>query len=101
MCCEPGLFLIGTDGTLFFSAVQNMPFARRAGSRKVESLPSTPHFMARNQAKDNLVTVRGGLPQGDVCGGQHYHSYGGREEAANKAIIAWIKDHRVEAFVGE
>ena len=28
MCCEPGLFLIGTDGTLFFSAVQNMPFAR-------------------------------------------------------------------------
>lgn len=28
VCCEPGLFLIGTDGTLFFSAVQNMPFAR-------------------------------------------------------------------------
>ena len=66
-----------------------------------DACPSTPHFMARNQAKDNLVTVRGGLPQGDVCGGQHYHSYGGREEAANKAIIAWIKDHRVEAFVGE
>jgi peroxiredoxin len=26
--CEPGLFLVNPDGTLFFSAVQNMPFAR-------------------------------------------------------------------------
>jgi len=28
VCCEPGLFLINTDGTLFYTAVQNMPFAR-------------------------------------------------------------------------
>ena len=28
VCCEPGLFLISPDKTLFFSAVQNMPFAR-------------------------------------------------------------------------
>jgi peroxiredoxin len=26
--CEPGLFLVRPDGTLFFTAVQNMPFAR-------------------------------------------------------------------------
>ena len=26
--CEPGLFLVRPDGTLFFSVVQNMPFAR-------------------------------------------------------------------------
>ena len=28
ICCEPGLFLINPDKTLFFSAIQNMPFAR-------------------------------------------------------------------------
>ena len=28
VCCEPGLFLISPDKTLFFSAIQNMPFAR-------------------------------------------------------------------------
>jgi peroxiredoxin len=36
ICCEPALFLVGPDKTLWFSAVQNMAFARPRFSDVIE-----------------------------------------------------------------
>ena len=61
----------------------------------------TPYSIVKGYAGENLVTVRGGVPDGDPCGGTHLHSYRGREEVVVKAIISWIKTRRVERLVGE
>lgn len=62
---------------------------------------STPYATVLAYSKNNLITVKGGIPNGDVCGGGHYHSFEGREEASAKAIIKWIKTGQVQATVGE
>lgn len=54
----------------------------------------------REYAGENLVTVRGGVPGGDPCGGAHLHSYQGREELVVRSIISWIKNKKVERLVG-
>ena len=59
----------------------------------------TPYDIVRRYAKDNLVTVRGGVGTGDPCAG-HLHSYEGREDAAGAAVIAWIKTGKVETYAG-
>ena len=61
----------------------------------------TPYDTVVNYSRNNLVTVIGGDPVGDVCGGTHLHSMGGREEVTSRAIIKWIKTGQVEAVVGE
>jgi hypothetical protein len=43
----------------------------------------------------------GGEADGDPCGAGHHHSHQGREAAAMRAIVAWIRTGRVEATVGE
>lgn len=62
---------------------------------------STPYEFVRDYAKDNLVTVRGGIPEGDPCGGGHLHSHQGREKVVVKAIINWIKTNQVDSLIGE
>jgi hypothetical protein len=52
-------------------------------------------------SKNNLITVKGGEGTGEVCGGTHLHSMGGREEVSTKAIIQWIKTRQVQATIGE
>ena len=61
----------------------------------------TRYSFVRAYAGDNLLTVRGGVPDGDPCGAGHYHSYQGREEVVVRAIIAWIKSGKTERSVGE
>jgi hypothetical protein len=61
----------------------------------------TPYSTVLAYSKNNLITVKGGIPNGDVCGGGHYHSFEGREEASSKAIIQWIKTGQVQFSVGE
>ena len=61
----------------------------------------TPYATVVAYSKNNLITVRGGEGKGDVCGGTHLHSMGGREEAATKAVIQWIKTGQVQTVVGE
>jgi hypothetical protein len=61
----------------------------------------TPYSTVLAYSKYNLITVRGGEGTGDVCGGTHLHSMGGREEASSKAIIKWIKTGQVQSSVGE
>jgi hypothetical protein len=78
-------------------------FPRRAAGapmlhvhNEADACPSTSYAPVRGYARDNLVTVRGGIPEGDPCGGGHLHSHQGREEAVVNAIIQWIKTRKVE-----
>ncbi|HET7764260.1 MAG TPA: alpha/beta fold hydrolase [Burkholderiales bacterium] len=66
-----------------------------------DACPGTPYSVVKAYAGDNLVTVRGGVPGGDPCGGTHLHSYQGREEVTVRAIISWIKTGKVDRLVGE
>jgi peroxiredoxin len=63
-CCEPGLFLINPDKTLFFSAVQNMPFARPRFADLIEGFEfmfAKGYFIDKDcPAKGELVNVPGG-----------------------------------------
>lgn len=61
----------------------------------------TPYSTVKDYAGENLVTVRGGIPEGDPCGGSHLHSYRGREEVVVRSILAWIKTRRVDRLIGE
>lgn len=61
----------------------------------------TPYSTVTSYSKNNLITVKGGEGTGDVCGGTHLHSMGGREEATSKALIQWIKTGQVQSSVGE
>ena len=47
------------------------------------------------------MTVRGGIAEGDPCGGGHLHSNQGREEVVAKAILEWIKTRKVEKLIGD
>ena len=61
---------------------------------------ATPYAIVARYAKDNLVTVRGGTPSGDPCGGMHHHSHGGREEAVVRAVVDWITAGKVTPVAG-
>ncbi|HEY1289503.1 MAG TPA: alpha/beta hydrolase [Burkholderiales bacterium] len=60
----------------------------------------TPYSTVRAYAGENLVTVHGGVAQGDPCGAGHLHSHQGNEEAVVRAIITWIKTGKVEREIG-
>ncbi len=66
-----------------------------------DACPHTPYSIVKEYAGENLVTVRGGVPEGDPCGGTHLHSYQGREELVVRSIISWIKTKKVERLIGE
>ena len=50
---------------------------------------------------DKLMSVKGGIPKGDPCGGGHLHSYLGREEPVMQAVARWILTGEVTRVVGE
>jgi alpha/beta superfamily hydrolase len=60
----------------------------------------TPYSTVLAYSTKNLITVKGGIPSGDICGGGHYHSFEGREEVSSKAIIKWIKTGQLEELIG-
>lgn len=61
----------------------------------------TPYERVRAYAGDRLMTVRGGVAEGDPCGGGHLHSYQGIEAVVARGIIDWIRTGRVEPVIGE
>lgn len=61
----------------------------------------TPYSIVKDYAGDNLVTVRGGVADGDPCGGGNLHSHQGNEERVVRAIIAWIKTGKADKVIGE
>jgi len=66
-----------------------------------DSCRSTPYNYVRDSSSGNLVTVRGGIPEGDPCGGGNLHSHQGREAVVVNAIIRWIKTKQVDQYIGE
>ncbi len=66
-----------------------------------DACPYTPYSTVKGYAGENLVTVRGGVPEGDPCGGTHLHSFQGREELVVRSIISWIKTKKVDRLIGE
>lgn len=66
-----------------------------------DDCPSTPYSTVKSYAGKNLMTVVGGLGEGDICGGGHYHSYLGREKEVVEAVIKWIKTGQTTPVVGK
>lgn len=62
---------------------------------------TTPFAPVKAYAGDRLVTVTGGSPAGDPCGGGHFHSYLGVERSVGEALIAWIRSRKVVDVVGD
>ncbi len=60
----------------------------------------TPYHLVKGYAGTNLLTVRGGTPEGNPCGAGHLHSYQGIEEIVARAIVTWIKTGKTESTVG-
>lgn len=68
-------------------------------AHEADQCPSTPYFIVKNYAKDNLVTVKGGSTNGPVCGGANHHSFEGRQRGVSRAIVKWITTGEVQAVV--
>lgn len=60
----------------------------------------TPYDIVKRYAGNNLLTVRGGTPEGDPCGAGHLHSYQGIEDMVARAVLGWIKTGKADASVG-
>lgn len=67
---------------------------------EADACRGTPYAMVKRYAGNNLVTVRGGIPEGNPCGAGHLHSYQGIEALVAQAIVAWIKTGKVESQIG-
>jgi len=66
-----------------------------------DACPSTPYHWVKSYSGKNLMTVVGGLDEGDRCGGGHYHSYLGREKEVVEAVIKWIKTGQTTPVIGK
>lgn len=66
-----------------------------------DACPHTPYSIVKSYAGENLVTVRGGVPEGDPCAGGHLHSHQGREEVVVRSIVSWIKTGKADRLIGE
>lgn len=62
---------------------------------------TTQYPTAQQFSADKLMTVRGGIAQGDPCGGGHLHSYQGKWPDVLAAIYKWIKTKEITAVIGE
>lgn len=61
----------------------------------------TPFSTVKHYAGDKLIAVTGGEPEGDACGGKHFHSYRGREAAVVHAMVRWIKSGEITSLIGQ
>ncbi len=62
---------------------------------------SNPYAAVKAYAGDKLVTVRGGLAQGDPCGGGHLHSFEGRDAEVAQVIADWVLRRKLDPVVGQ
>lgn len=66
-----------------------------------DACPYTPYAKVKSYAGKNLVTVRGGMAQGDPCGVGHLHGFEGRDQEVAQTIADWILTRRMTPVVGE
>ncbi len=86
--------------SLFGFAYDTIPAPALHVHHENDACRATPYATVKGYAGENLVTVRGGVPEGDPCGGTHLHSYRGREEIVVRSIITWIKTGKVDRLIG-
>ncbi len=63
--------------------------------------PNTAYAPVQAVAGSKLMTVRGGVVDGDPCGAGHLHSYQGRELMVLEAMANWILTGQTVEWVGE
>jgi hypothetical protein len=66
-----------------------------------DACPYTPYAKVKSYAGQQLVTVRGGLAQGDPCGAGHLHSFEGRDQEVAQTIANWILTRQFSPVIGE
>lgn len=62
---------------------------------------ATQYNPIQQSAPDKLITVKGGIAEGDPCGGGHLHSYRGKWPVVLDAIYKWIKTREIATSVGD
>lgn len=62
---------------------------------------ATQYTSIQQSAQDKLITVKGGIAEGDPCGGGHLHSYQGKWPVVLDAIYKWIKKREIATTVGD
>lgn len=62
---------------------------------------STQYSPIQQLASDKLITVNGGIAEGDPCGGGHLHSYQGKWPSVLDAIYKWIKTREIATTIGD
>lgn len=62
---------------------------------------ATQYNPIQQSAPDKLITVKGGIAEGDPCGGGHLHSYQGKWPVVLDAIYKWIKTREIVSTVGD
>lgn len=60
----------------------------------------TQYPVIQKLAPDKLMTVKGGMAEGDPCGGGHLHSYQGKWPEVLDSIYKWIKTGEISPVVG-
>lgn len=66
-----------------------------------DQCPATQYNPIQQSAPDKLITVKGGIAEGDPCGGGHLHSYQGKWPVVLDAIYKWIKTREMATTVGD
>ena len=61
-----------------------------------DACPGTPYARVKAYAGNSLITVRGGIAQGDPCGSGHLHGYEGKDGEAAQAIADWILTRKLQ-----
>lgn len=88
-----------------YSSARSIPYdAMRAPvlhiHNEADACRGTPYHIVKGYAGDKLLTVRGGVPEGNPCGAGHLHSYQGVEEIVARAIVGWLKTGKTESAIG-
>ena len=96
----------GTNRMGYANSLNNFNYASIAAPtlhvhNENDLCPNTPYGAVKGYSGANLVTVRGGIAQGDRYGAGNLHSHQGREEVVVRTIIGWIKTGKAEAVIGE
>jgi len=61
----------------------------------------TQYPVIQQLAPDKLMTVKGGIAEGDPCGGGHLHSYQGRWPEVLASVYKWIKSREITPVIGD
>ncbi len=88
-----------------YSSARNIPYSEIRTPilhvhNEKDACRGTPYSVVKSYARDHLVTVHGGVAEGNPCGTGHFHSYQGIEDVVARAIVGWIRTGKAAATIG-